>query len=242
MDKLGALLKTNKWVKIIELLALFLIALIFIKLFIRQGAEYLIQNQLVLWVANLIILGYIWTGIRLRGEALEDFGLSFKRPTWNQIFRTFLWSLLVFVLALAGFVIGSIVMANITGIPENTTVQVYAFLRDNIGMLLATLAGVYVVSSFGEEVIYRAFLINRISELGLSGKWGKFIAIAIAAVIFGLAHYSWGAMGIVQTSLMGLALGICYVYFKKGLWPLILAHAYMDTILIVQMYMASNAT
>lgn len=240
MDKLGAFLKTNKWAKIIELLTLFLIALIFIKLFIRQGEDYLIQNQLVLWVANLIILGYIWTGILLRGETLEDFGLSFKKPTWNQAFRTFLWSLLVFVLALAGFVIGSIIMANVTGIPENSAAEGYAYLKDNIGMLLLTLAGVFVVSSFGEEVIYRAFLINRISELGLHGKWGKFLAVVIAAIIFGLAHYSWGAMGIVQTSFMGLALGICYVYFKKGLWPLILAHAYMDTILMVQMYMESN--
>ncbi|MGI9550891.1 MAG: CPBP family intramembrane glutamic endopeptidase [Aurantibacter sp.] len=240
MERLGALLKTNNWAKIIELLALFLVALAFVKIFIRKGDDFLIINQLVLWVANLIMLGYVWTGIRLRGETLEDFGLSFKKPTLKQALHTFLWSLLVFVLTLAGFVIGSIIMANITGIPENTAAQGYAYLEDNIGMLLLTLAGVYVVSSFGEEVIYRAFLIDRISQLGLNGKWGKFLALVIAAIIFGLVHYSWGAMGIVQTAFMGLALGACYVYLKKGLWPLILAHVYMDTILMVQMYMASN--
>ena len=47
-------------------------------------------------------------------------------------------------------------------------------------------------------------------------------------------------MGVAQTTFMGLALGICYIKLKKRLWILILAHAYMDTILMVQMYLASN--
>ena len=35
-------------------------------------------------------------------------------------------------------------------------------------------------------------------------------------------------------------LGICYIKLKKRLWILILAHAYMDTLLMVQLYLASN--
>jgi membrane protease YdiL (CAAX protease family) len=151
--------------------------------------------------------------------------------------KTFLQSIIVLILGLAGFIIGSIIMANITGIPESSDMTGYDYLKDNIWMLFLTLGGVYIVSSFGEEVIYRAFLINRISELGFSGKAGKIIVVIISALVFGLAHYSWGPMGIVQTSFMGLALGFCYVYLKKRIWVLILAHAYMDTILMVQMYL-----
>lgn len=47
-------------------------------------------------------------------------------------------------------------------------------------------------------------------------------------------------MGVVQTGMMGLVLGICYLKLRKRLWILILAHAYMDTILMVQMYLAQN--
>ena len=43
-----------------------------------------------------------------------------------------------------------------------------------------------------------------------------------------------------QTGFMGLVLGICYIKLKKRLWILILAHAYMDTILMVQLYLANN--
>jgi membrane protease YdiL (CAAX protease family) len=182
----------------------------------------------------------VWTGLKLRGESLKDFGLTFKSISWSAGLKGFLLSLLVFVLALAGFIIGSIVMANITGIPGTADTSSYDYLKDNVGMLLLTLGGVYIVASFGEEVIYRAFLINRISELGHGTKKATIIAVILSSIIFGLVHYDWGPMGIVQTGFMGLVMGIFYIKLKKRLWILILAHAYMDTILMVQVYLASN--
>ena len=89
-----------------------------------------------------------------------------------------------------------------------------------------------MVSSFGEEVIYRAFLITRTAELGLGTK----SAVAISSVVFGLAHFAWGPIGIVQTTFMGLALAIAYLRFGRNLWITILAHGYMDTALMLQVY------
>lgn len=189
-------------------------------------------------------LGYpssmVWIGLRVRGENWQNFGLSFKKISLKGALKVFLLSLLVFALSVAGFVIGGIIMANITGIPEGADMSGYAYLKDNIWMLFFTLVGVYISSAFGEEVIYRAFLINRISELGLDNKRGRIVAVIISAVVFGFAHYSWGPMGIVQTGFMGLVLGLCYIFMKKRLWILIFAHVYMDTILMVQLYLASN--
>jgi membrane protease YdiL (CAAX protease family) len=235
---LGQLLKTNKFAKIIEIVSVFLVAFLFIKLFITNETSDLLYNQMVIWFANIFMLAIVFTGIKLRGEGLSHFGFSFKKISWKSGFKTFYQSLFVFILALAGFVIGSIIMANITGIPETTDISGYDYLKQKYWMLVLTLGGSYIVASFGEEVIYRAFLINRISELGLSNKIGKILTVTISAVIFGFAHYTWGPMGIVQTAFMGLALGICYLYFKKRIWVLILAHAYMDTILMLQMYLS----
>ncbi len=235
-NKLGQLLKTNKFVKTVEIILVFLIAFLFIKLFGSNEESDLLYNQAVIWFANIIMLILVFTGIKLRGEGLSNFGFSFKKVTWKIGLKTFLQSILVSILAITGFVIGSILMANITGIPESSDMSSYNYLKDNIGMLFLTLGGVYIVSSFGEEVIYRAFLINRLSELGLSGKAGKIIVVIISSLVFGLAHYSWGIMGVVQTSFMGFALGCSYLYLKKRIWVLILAHAYMDTILMLQLY------
>jgi membrane protease YdiL (CAAX protease family) len=186
------------------------------------------------------MLVMVWTGMKLRGNSWKDFGLTFTRVSPTEGLRIFGLSLLVFVIAVCGFLIGPILMANITEIPDSADFSRYDFLKDNLGGLFLTLAGVYIVSSFGEEVIYRAFLINRISELANATKYSGVIAVILSSIFFGLIHYEWGPMGMVQTGFMGLAMGICYIKLKKRLWILILAHAYMDTVLMVQLYMASN--
>jgi membrane protease YdiL (CAAX protease family) len=239
-SKLGKQLQTNWLFKIGEILALFLIAFAFIKLILPFAGDNPILKQAVVWAANILMLIFVWAGLKLRGESWKDFGLTLEAKTWREWSKIFLLSLLVFILALVGFIIGSIVMANITGIPESANMSGYNYLKDNIGMLLLTLGGVYIVSSFGEEVIYRAFLINRISEIGQGTKATRAIAVILSSIIFGLVHYDWGAMGMVQTGFMGLVLGICYIKLEKRLWILILAHVYLDTILMVQMYLASN--
>ena len=42
----------------------------------------------------------------------------------------------------------------------------------------------------------------------------------------------------VQMTFMGLTLGLCYLVVGRNLWILILAHAYLDTILLLQIYFA----
>ncbi len=240
-SKLGILLQNNRLVQITEILLLFVVAFSIIKLSEPLINDDLILKQASVWVANVAMLIIVWLGLRLRGETWKDFGLTFNSVTLKEGFKVILWSLLVFLLAITGFIIGSIIMANITGIPEESAdMSGYAYLKDNLGMLILSLVGVYIVSSFGEEVIYRGFLINRISQMGLDTKKMQWLAVIISSLIFGFVHYEWGAMGIAQTTLMGLALAICYIKLKKRLWILILAHAYMDTILMIQMYLASN--
>ncbi|NND16371.1 MAG: CPBP family intramembrane metalloprotease [Eudoraea sp.] len=236
-SKLGRLLVENRTVKILELVLVFLIATLFIYFFMDKSNENQLLNMGILWVANVFMLLWVWAGLKLRGEDCSHFGLSFKMPKAKEALKNIGLSLVVLVLAMLGFVIGSIVMANITGIPEPADMSAYDYLKDNIGLLLLSLAGIYIVSSFGEEVVYRGFLITRITELVGNTKWGRVLAILISAIIFGLAHYGWGPMGMVQTFFMGLALGICYLWLKKKLWILVLAHAYMDTILVGQLFL-----
>jgi len=129
-----------------------------------------------------------------------------------------------------------VVAANIVGIPEGADMSGYNYLQGNLVRLLLALPAVYVVSSFGEEVVYRGFLINRLAELTpKKPRW--WIAVIVSGLIFGLAHYTWGFVGIVETGFMGIALGAAYLKLGRNLWLTILAHAYMDTILFVQMYL-----
>ena len=137
------------------------------------------------------------------------------------------------------YLIGGGVAQLLPSVPAEADLSGYDFLKGNLPMLLLSLLGVYIVSSFGEEVVYRGFLINRITELKPDGRHMRVIALLGSSVLFGLAHWGWGLAGVVQTGFMGLGLGIAYLLVGRNLWINVLAHVYMDTILLVPLYLAA---
>jgi membrane protease YdiL (CAAX protease family) len=238
---LGHLLTTNKWAQAGELLILCIVPLAIIFAIEPLVGESMLARHAVVSAAILLMIFLIWVGLRLRGQNWSHFGLTFSRPTGRRVIQVILQSLVVLVAAVVAFVIGAIVMVNIVGRPEGADMSSYAFLQGNLPMLCLMLASTYVTASFGEEFIYRGFLINRIAELGSGSKAAWRLAVVISSIVFGLIHFHWGPAGMVQTGFMGLALGVSYLVVKRNLWVTILAHGYMDTILVVQLYFAASA-
>lgn len=234
----GGALNSNKFAKLCEIVFIFAVALIVIIAATRVAEGNPLALQAMVWCAYILMMGIVWAGLWLRGQTWEHIGLTFKPGNRPTVIRAVLKSLLVFVAAIAAFVLGSIVGANIVGIPEQADMSGFNYLRGNLPMLLLALVAVFIGSSIGEEVIYRGFLITRLGELGGNGKWATRISVIVSAIVFGLVHYNWGVMGIIQTTFMGLALGISYLMVGRNLWIPILAHGYMDAILLVGQYFA----
>lgn len=228
-------------VQVTEIIVVFLVAFLVIGVGWRLVGDSLLARQAVVWVANVLMLVSIWIGLRLRGQTWEHFGLSWHFAGWRTLLRSVLQSIVLVIVALIAFVAGAVLMMNLVAAPQGADVSGYGYLQGNLPMLLLALAAVYVVSSFGEEVVYRGFLMSRVAELGGGSRAAWSIAVAISAVVFGLAHFSWGVVGIVQTAFMGLALAIAYLVVRRNLWVLILAHAYVDTLLLLQMYLGRPA-
>lgn len=195
-----------------------------------------LARQAVVWVAYVAMLGAIWIGLHLRGQTWAHFGLRVGPVSGRTVARAVLVSIAVFAVALAAFVVGAMLTAPLAAAGAPADMSGYEYLRGNLPMLLVALAAVYVVSSFGEEAVYRGFLVTRLAELGgeTRGAWGT--AVVISGIAFGMAHFGWGVAGVLQTTLMGLALAAAYLVVKRNLWVLVLAHAYMDTLLLVQLY------
>ncbi len=190
------------------------------------------------WAANLLMLAAVNWGLRSRGQGWSHLGLNLAPPSIRSIMITVLKSIPVFVVAVIAFAAGAIVMAILFGRPDTADMSEYDYLKGNLAMTLVALGSVYIVSAFAEEVIYRGFLITRVNELAEDGKWATCIAVVFSSLVFGLVHSDWGFTGMVQASCMGLALGVSYLLVRRNLWVIILAHAYMDTILVLQMYAA----
>lgn len=231
-------LATNKLTQVTEILAVFGIAGLVLAIGWPLVGDNPLKFQGLVWLANVSMLGAIWLGLRLRGQGWSHLGLasdSFRRPAlWPTLWK----SAVVFVAAILAFVLGAIAMAMVFGRPQPADFSGYNYLSGNLPMLATALVSVFLVSSLGEEVIYRGFLIRRLEALGGGGKTALRAALLVSSIIFGLVHFAWGPTGMVQTGFMGLALGIAFVAVKRDLWILVLAHFYMDAILMVQMYLA----
>jgi membrane protease YdiL (CAAX protease family) len=234
----GQWLLTSRLAGVVEILAVFGVGVVVITVGAPRVGDNPLARGGVVWVANILMLATVWLGLRLRGQGWRHFGLTLSPARPRAVLRAFVTSLAVFVAALGSFVVGAIAMGMILGRPEAADLSGYDALRGNLPLLLLVLALVYVSSSFGEEVTYRGFLITRIAELGSGGRGAWRIGVLISSVVFGLIHFSWGPAGMVQTGVMGLALGLCYLAIGRRLWPLILAHAYLDSILLVQVFQA----
>jgi len=82
-----------------------------------------------------------------------------------------------------------------------------------------------VFVGFHEEILFRGFVLSRLSVL-----FGRpVIAVFASGIVFGLMHFYQGPIGVAQTTAVGLVLaGV--VVLTRTLWPAILAHAVFDTI------------
>ncbi len=225
----------------LQIMLVFLVAFVIVAIGWSLVGDDPFARQAVVWVANVVMLVTIWIGLRIRGQTWEHLGLSFRFDGRRALVRSVLQSIVVLIAALAAFVAGSMLTMNLAAAPESADMSGYEYLHGNLPMLLLALAAVYLVSSFGEEVVYRGFLMTRLAEMGKGTRvaWGT--ALMISAIVFGLAHFDWGVVGIVQTTFMGLALAASYLLVKRNLWVLILAHAYIDTLLLVQLYLGPSA-
>ncbi len=239
-SRLGQLLLTSKPAQVGEITVLFLvpIAMIMAAQLLSSGSPG--AQQLAVPVAILIMIALVWLGLRLRGQTWEHFGLTFRWGTRKSVVRTVLQSLVVLAGTLALFVAGAVVMQSIITQPEEADMSGYNSLQGNLPALVIVLLGSYITASFGEEFIYRGFLMNRIAELGSGSRAAWAWAVVLSSLAFGAAHYTWGFAGMVQTAFMGLALGASYLVVGRNLWVTILAHGYMDTMLMLQMYFGAG--
>jgi hypothetical protein len=132
----------------------FLLAAVIVSVGWRVVGDDALAHHGVVWVANVAMLVTIWIGLRVRGESWRHIGLRFAWPGARTTLGAVFLSIAVLVFALAAFVFGSMVTMRLQTTAGGADLGSYEYLQGNLPMLLLSLAAVYVVSSFGEEVVY----------------------------------------------------------------------------------------
>ena len=166
---------------------------------------------------------------------------------WMQLSRT-PWRALGFVrpkswfaTVAAGIVLGvalklvmkAVVMPLLGADPVN---HVYHYVAGNpvalAGMALIVIAG----GGFGEEIVFRGFLFERLGKLFGPGAVAKTCIVLITSALFAAAHlYDQGIPGAEQAAFTGLIFGSIFAVTGK-IWIPMIAHAVFDLTALALIY------
>jgi membrane protease YdiL (CAAX protease family) len=175
--------------------------------------------------AGGLLVAWLW--LRSDRAVAEAFDLS-PPVSWSAALGMAVIATVTIVIVLMA---GSIVTA-MAGLEAPDTVGVMDLVRQSpLALLVWIVVVAWGSAAFGEELLWRGFLMDRLGRLpGLRGR--AVAVVVIQAVLFGLPHAYQGWSGVAVTGTVGLILGWMRLRTGGNLWPLIIAHGLVDTIML----------
>ena len=167
-----------------------------------------------------------WISLRLRGLRWRDVGLARPRS----------WLVAIAVGLLAGLAMEGLelfvtqpLLIRLTG--QKPDFSDFFVLHGNAKMLLLGLALTWSLAAFGEEMVWRGYLVNRLAGLlGSTRRVAWVVSLIAVNAAFGLAHRYQGVTGIIDEALMGIILGLIYLASGRNLTAAIVAHGVADSV------------
>lgn len=202
------------------------------------GAAVVIAHNVFHAIPNevpiLVVLGIV--SIRLRDGSWRAIGLG--RPKSWLATITIAIAATTAILAMGIFVTDP--LAHKLGLHAATSATQTA---NKLGMqkndpltLVRTLAIIWVLAGFGEEIGYRRYLLGRAADVGGRSVLAYWTGLFIVSGLFGLGHYYQGSAGMFTTACDGFAIGAVYLLSGRNLWVAILTHGLIDTVGFVAVF------
>jgi uncharacterized protein len=110
-------------------------------------------------------------------------------------------------------------------------------VRGNLQYALLIVVVMWVPAAFGEELVYRGYLMNRVADLGGGTRTVWIASLLLISALFGFSHYHQGLTGILEEGSDGLILGLVYLLYRRNLAIPIVAHGVCDTIDIALLFL-----
>jgi membrane protease YdiL (CAAX protease family) len=191
------------------------------------GTDTSFASGLVITLAYLLAIVIATAVLRAQGSGWRALGLA-RPKSWP---KTIVMALGAMLAMIALTIVFQIILMNIPGLTLQPSDQSdYNPLIGNLPMFLALVTAAWTSVTFGEEMLFRAFL-----TVSLAGALGEFkarwaLALAGSSLLFGLAHYDWGLAGVIDTAIMGFVFGLIYLRSGRNLWITLIAHALLNTL------------
>lgn len=199
--------------------------------------------------AGPVTLGIIMVALtfylRIRGQSWESLGLRRlpNRKDKLKLIPQVLLTVVAMALAITLVSVGAETLGweFMKEVPQGVEDR-WGDVKGNIPLFLVWVAISWVIAGFSEEVIFRGFMISRLTTLFGSVKYAAIFAVIVAGVFFGYLHfYNQGYRGFITAGMIGITFGIMYLLFKRNLWPLVIVHACIDTLGFTLTYLGIDA-
>jgi membrane protease YdiL (CAAX protease family) len=178
----------------------------------------------------LLALG--WISLRVRGLRWRDVG--FSRPdSWTRAIAVGgVVGIAMEVLATYGI---EPLLARLMGAPPH--LSDFRAMVGNVKLLAILLAFNWTLAAFGEELVYRGYLMNRVAKAAGATRVAWASSLVLVSIVFGCAHgESQGVTGIAMEAWNGLLLGVLYLASGRQLAYPIVAHGVSNTLAFVLIY------
>lgn len=215
--KAGETLRSNRVVILAELVLVLLVRFQVLLPFSPATLPLLLLGSISLW---------------LRQSGWREIGLG--RPvSWR---RTILAGVAIFLpwAALDWWVVIPLV-TRLTG--QSIDLSEFAFVRGNLGALLTWVAFSWTLAAFGEEMVYRGYLLNRLADLLGRSRAGWVISLMVMGLLFGWGHNVQGTAGLLLNIYDGLAFGVLYLASGRNLWLSVIEHGLGNTLGFILIYL-----
>lgn len=125
-------------------------------------------------------------------------------------------------------------VAYITGQPIDFSV--FEPYKGNLSGILNLLVFMWVSAAFGEEIVFRGYLMRQFTKFFGANKISLVINILLFGFIFGWIHAYQGITGQIVAGITGMLLAIIFHIRKNDLWFNIAVHGFVDTVAFLFIY------
>ena len=211
--------RRSKWLIFVELTVVALI-------FVADALRFIPLSK------TPFLLAFGWISLRARGIRWRDVGLNLYR-SWPKSLG--LGAGVGVLLEVFQLFISQPFLVLVLG--KQPDLEIFRALHGNIKWTLLALLGTWTLAAFGEEMVYRGYLMNRVADLLNRTRGAWLVSLIAVHVGFGLAHSYQGVTGILDEGLAGLLLGLIYLLTGRNLAVPIIAHGIQDTIDFVLIFL-----
>ena len=106
--------------------------------------------------------------------------------------------------------------------------EAFHYMAGNLPATIEFALYALIGAGIGEEIVFRGYLFERFGKLFGLGAIGSSVALVLITLIFGSLHWSQGFYGIVNATIVGGLLGLFYLFNRRRLWSVMVAHAAFD--------------